>query len=145
MSCHREDELLDALGRGYVGEELAAHVAECASCSEIHVVAGAVLHDRGTTISSAPVPSAGTMLFRMQLRKRQEAQAVARRSLLIGQAATLFVAVAIVAALFGVDVANGMRTMFGSLHLNFSTPLMLTIAAWALAAPIAGYVAITQK
>ena len=85
------------------------------------------------------------MLFRMQLRKRQEAQAIARRSLLIGQAATLLVAVAIVAALFGVDFAQGMRAMFGSLHLNFSTPLLLTIAAWALAAPIAGYVAITQK
>ena len=33
MSCIRESELLDALGRGFVGDELNGHVASCESCT----------------------------------------------------------------------------------------------------------------
>jgi predicted anti-sigma-YlaC factor YlaD len=141
--CRREDELLDALGRGFVGAELAAHIAECPSCAEVHLVAGAFFEERVDAITEAPVPSAGTMLWRMQMRQRREAQATARRSLLVGQAATLVVAIALVVALFGADLAIGIREVVSTIRL--STPLLLALAAWVLAAPIAGYVAIRQK
>jgi len=135
--CPREDELLDALGRGFVGDELNAHAAACASCGELRLVAGALLDERVEAISQAPVPSAGTMLWRMHMRHRQEAQALARRSLLIGQAVTLAIAIALMVALFGPQVAVGIR--------QFSTPLLFVLATSILLAPIAGYVAIRQK
>jgi hypothetical protein len=144
--CHRENELLDALGNGLVGAELAMHVAECISCSELHLVAGALLHDRVEAVAEAPVPSAGTMWWRMQLRRRQEAQAATRRSLVVGQAMTLSVAIALVVSFFGMDLASGVRETFVSMH--FTTPpllLLVALGSWLLIAPIAGWVAMRQK
>ncbi|HEX2122336.1 MAG TPA: hypothetical protein VHL59_11895 [Thermoanaerobaculia bacterium] len=144
--CLREDELLDALGRRFVGPELEAHVASCPSCSELQMVAGALLDDRAQAMMEAPVPSAGTMWWRMQMRHRQEAQAMARRSLLVGQAVTLAVAIALVVSLFGASFALELREVREVLaSVRVSTPLLLAIATWVLIAPIAGYVAIRQK
>jgi predicted anti-sigma-YlaC factor YlaD len=143
MICHREDELLEALQRGFVGPELTAHVAECPACTELNTVAGALLHERVDAIAEAPVPSAGTMLWRMQVRHRREMQAAARRSLLIGQGATVAIVIALVVSLLGVEVAVGIREIVASLKV--STPLLIALATWLLLAPIAGYVAIRQK
>lgn len=138
MNCPREHELLDALGRGYVGAELDEHVASCADCTELRVVAGALLDDRTHAVDEAPIPAAGTVLFRMRLRHRQEAQRVARRSLMVGQAVTLIVAVAVVVSLFGTDIAAGVREAFGSIHLSLSTRALFALAAGVLLVPIAG-------
>ena len=141
--CHREDELLDALGRSFVGEELESHVVSCPCCSELRMVAGALLDDRVQAIAEAPVPSAGTMWWRMRVRHRHDAEAMSRRSLLIGQAATLAIALTLVFALFGMDAAFTVRDMVATIRL--STPLLLAFATCILAAPIAGWVAIRQK
>lgn len=141
--CQREDELLDALGRGFVGAELGAHLEACSSCSELHLVAGALLSDRVDSMAEAHVPAAGTMWWRIQLRHRRDAQATARRSLLVGQAVTLAIAVALMAALFGVELATGVRHVVDSIRV--STPLLVALATWVLLAPIAGWVAIRQK
>ena len=143
VTCPREDELLDALGAGFVGAELEAHVQECASCSELRLVTSALLDERATAITEAPVPASGTMLWRMKMRRRQELQAAARRSLLVGQAVTVAVAIALIVVLFGEDIAGGVRELFATIRL--STPLALALAAWLLLAPIGGYVAIRQK
>jgi predicted anti-sigma-YlaC factor YlaD len=143
MSCPREDELLEALERGFVGAELDEHVAACASCSELRLLAGALLDDRAAAMLEAPVPSAGTMWLRMRVRRRHDAEATARRSLLIGQAATLLVALVLVVAFFRVDLAAGVRQLIATIQL--STPLLFALATWVLAAPIAGWVAIRQK
>ncbi|HEV7239344.1 MAG TPA: hypothetical protein VGQ36_08900 [Thermoanaerobaculia bacterium] len=132
--CSREDELLDALTRGFVGAELGAHAATCASCGELRLVAGALLEDRSEAMANAAVPSAGTMWWRMQLRQRQEAQALARRSLLVGQAVTLVVATALVVTLFGTDIAVGVREAIAAVRL--STPLLLAIATSVFVVPI---------
>lgn len=141
--CPREDELLDALGRGFVAPDLDEHVACCLSCSELRSVAGALLDEHVEAMLKAPVPSAATMWWRIRMRERQEATARARRSLLIGQAATLTIAVALIAAFFGSDLAEGVRHMATTIRL--STPLLLAAATWALVAPIAGWVTIRQK
>lgn len=143
MNCAREQELLDALGRGFVGQELESHVTACVSCSELRLVAGALLDDRAEAMIEAPIPSAGTMWWRMHVRRRQEAQATARRSLLIGQAATLVIALALVAAFFGADITFAVKNVIATLRL--STPLLLALATWLLGAPIAGWVALRQK
>ena len=88
-ACPREDELLDALGAGFIGDELESHITTCTACGELRLVAGALLGERVQAVTEAALPSSGTMLWRMQMRRRQEAQSAARRSLLIGQAVTL--------------------------------------------------------
>lgn len=144
--CRREDELLDALGRGYVGPELTAHVDGCPSCSELRLVAGALLDDRREAITEAHVPSAGAMWFRMQMRHRREAQATARRSLLVGQALTVAVAIALLVTLLGADVVGEVREMRDALaSVQLSTKILIVLAAWALVTPIAGFVAVRQK
>jgi hypothetical protein len=143
MTCPRADELLDALARGFVGPELAMHVDSCADCGELRLVAGALLDERVEAIAEAPVPSAAAMWWRMQVRRHEEAQARARRSLLIGQAATLAVALALVVSLLGADVAAGVRRAIASIQLG--TPWLLALATWLLATPIAGWVALRQK
>ncbi len=143
MNCLREDELLDALTRGYVGPDLEAHIAACESCAELHIVAGAVLEDRAHAMAEAPVPSSATMLWRMKARHRQELAAQARRTLLFGQAATLLVAVTLALAFFGRNLAASMYNAWAAMSL--STPLMLVLALWIVAAPIAGWVAVRQR
>lgn len=144
--CPRENELLDALGAGFLGEELEAHIATCAACRELRLVAGALLDERAQALAEATeaaLPSSGTMLWRMQMRRRQEAQSAARRSLLIGQAVTLAAAVALVFVLLGGNLAGEAVDVIASIEL--SPPLLLAVAAWLLAVPIAGWVLIRQK
>ena len=142
-TCPREDELLDALGAGFIGEELESHIATCAACGELRLVAGALLDERVQAVTEAAPPSSGTMLWRMQMRQRQEAQSTARRSLLIGQAVTLAAAVALVFILLGGNLVGEAVNVIASIKL--STPLLLAVAIWLLAAPIAGWVLIRQK
>lgn len=144
--CTREDELLMSLERGYLAPELRAHCETCPSCGELQSVAAALLDDRAHAMTEAALPSAGTMWWRMQLRLHRDAQAAARRSLLIGQAATLAVALILIAAFLGTRIAAGVRELFTSTTLGL--PLLLAcivLAMSLLAAPIAGYVATRQK
>ena len=141
--CTREDELLASLERGFIGEELDSHVGSCDSCTELRIVAGALLDDRAVTMAEANVPAAGTMWWRLRVRHRHDAEATARRSLLVGQAATLLVAVALVVSFFGVEIAAGVRHVVQNIRLN--TPLLFAVTAWLLIVPIAGWVAIRQK
>ena len=142
-TCPREDELLSALGRGYVGAELQDHTGACTSCSELQIVAGALLEDRSATMADAHVPSAGTMWWRMRVRQVHDAQDTARRWLLAGQAITLMIAVTLVIRFFGSDVLFAVREMAATVIV--STPLLLALAFCLLVVPVAGWVAIRQK
>jgi hypothetical protein len=141
--CARERELLDALGRGFLDSAILEHADECAACNELRVVAGALLDDRAHAMAGAPVPSASTMWWRIQLRQKREAEAAARRSLLIGQAATLVFALGLLGALLGTEIAVSIREVMAAIRL--STPLLLALSAWLVFLPIAGWVAIRQK
>ena len=143
MSCEREDELLDAIGRGYVDAEVESHIAECRECGELRHVAVALLDDRAATMLEAPVPSAGAMWLRVQLRRRREADAVARRTLVVGQVATLTIALLLIVAFFGGAMATLMHGLVSGLRT--STPMLIVASAWLIAAPLAGWAAIRQK
>jgi hypothetical protein len=143
MSCEREDELLHALERGYIGAELDAHVSGCGPCSELRLVAGALLEDRAAVLAEAPLPSAGTLWWRMRLRHRQEAMSRARRTLVIGQAATLVAALGLLMAFFGTDITTAVRHFVATVNLR--NPLLLVAATCLLGAPIAGWLVVRQK
>ena len=70
-------------------------------------------------------------------------QSTARRSLLIGQAVTLAAAVVLVFILLGGHLAGEAMNVIASIKL--STPLLLAVAIWLLAVPIAGWVLLRQK
>jgi hypothetical protein len=140
MNCERQDELLEALQRGYVGAELDAHVTSCAGCRELRAVAGALLNDRSNAFAEAALPSAGTIWFRMMVRQRQDAAAAARKSLLIGQALTLSVAIALVVSFFGADIAFNVRGLIDTIRV--SAPLLFAFALIVLA-PVWGLVVLT--
>jgi hypothetical protein len=141
--CEREDELLDALGRGFVGADLDAHTGTCLSCSELRIVAGALLDDRSAAVAEAPVPASGTMWWRMRLRRRRELESQARRTLLVGQAATVMVALALAITFFGTDLVVTVRQVAATVRV--STPLLYAFGALLLATPIAGWVALRHK
>jgi hypothetical protein len=141
--CPREEELLAALARGFLDADLRGHLDACAPCRELRLVAGALLDERAAAMREAPVPGAGTMWWRMQLRHRQEARAAARRALFVGQAATLAVAAALLLALFGAELAHGTRQVLAAIRL--STPVLFALAVLALLAPIGGWLAVRQK
>jgi hypothetical protein len=142
-ACAREGELLAALERGFAGAELEAHAASCPSCGELRLIAGAILDDRAQAFLEAPVPSAGTMWWRLRVRRRLEAEAAARRSLLIGQAVTLAVAIGLLLSFFGADLVLAVRGLIATVRL--STPLLLALAGWILVVPLAGWVVLRQK
>jgi hypothetical protein len=141
--CRYEEELLEALGRGYVAAELEEHVAACAPCTELRIVAGALLDDRSLSMLEAPIPSAGTMWWRLRTRQRHEAEAAARRSLLIGQAVTLAVALVLVISFFGGELATQARGLVATIRV--STPVVLALATWLLVTPIVGWVALRRE
>jgi len=144
--CEREQELLDSLGRGFIGAELESHVVTCDPCRELQLVAGALLDDRAHAMVEAPVPSAGTMWFRMRLRHRRDAAAAARASLAIGQATTVAIAIGLIVWFFGGQLAGEFRELRTAVAtIRVSTAVMIALATWAVVAPIAGWVAIRQK
>lgn len=145
-SCPREPELLDALGRGFVGPDLETHAAGCPECGETYAVASAFLDDRAAAVAEAPVPASGTMWWRMRIRQRRDAEERARRSLLVGQAATLSIALALVLALFGAEIVSGLRAMAAAVRV--STPLLValgTLLAALVIAPVAGWLALRER
>jgi hypothetical protein len=135
--------LLEALERAFIAPDLEEHLKSCESCAEIRLVAGALLDDRAQAMAEAAVPSAGTMWWRMLVRHRLDAEAAARRPLMIGQAVTLSVAIGLIGLFFGSDLLIELRKVAAAIRL--STPLLLALGTWLLVAPIAGWVAIRQK
>jgi hypothetical protein len=137
--CPREPELLDALGRGLVGAELTAHVDACPACTELRMVAGALLDERLDAMAEAPVPAPGTIWWRMQMRQRHDVQVTARRFLFIGQALTLAIAIALTARFFGADITMAVRDVVASIHLT--KPVLIALAASLVLAPLGSWVA----
>ena len=145
--CPREPELLTALGRGFVGPDLASHAAGCPACGELQLVAQALLADRETTVREVRVPAAATTWWRLRLRQRREAEAQARRTLLVGQAATGVAALALVVALFGAELLAAVRAV--TVRVPGGGPLALglgVVGLLVLLVPLAaGWVALRER
>lgn len=97
--CPRESDVLDAIASEKwphrLGAELAAHVASCAICADVVVVAQAMRTDHEAIWREASIPSSGQAWWRAEMRARQEAIRQASRPIAIAQAAALLVALAI--------------------------------------------------
>jgi hypothetical protein len=75
--CERETELLEALTSGRwpdaCGEELPRHVATCAVCSDIVLVARALGQENAQARVEMTLPAAGLVWWKAQMRARREA------------------------------------------------------------------------
>jgi predicted anti-sigma-YlaC factor YlaD len=147
MECPREQEVTEAIatGRwpGLAGSEVAAHTASCDVCRDVVDVARAVFEDAQLARRNAPIPPAGLVWWRAQLRARREVAETVGRPITYVQ------------VLAGSVVAGLLFTMGGLLwpwlrasaswidSLTTATevgrlwvPFALAVGAWLVLAPV---------
>lgn len=104
ITCPREDDvvMLVTTGQwpGRAGEELRAHVAACAVCRDLALIAQVIDDERARPVE-ATLPSAGTVWWRAQLRARQDAVRESGRPITIAHGMLLAVAGGLAGAIFG--------------------------------------------
>ncbi len=78
FSCEREQEVVGGLRSGALGAELLRHTATCPVCAEV-VAVTKFLHEEARLATKLPLPDAGFIWRKAQLRARREALASATR------------------------------------------------------------------
>jgi hypothetical protein len=105
VECEFESEVLSATLQSRwpdrVDAQLRAHVAECAICSDVVVIAGAIDDAREEAYARAVVPDSGRVWWRAQLRARREAAQTAGRPITAAQVIAFACAVGLLGACFG--------------------------------------------
>lgn len=145
--CPREGDVVEAFtaGRWPAGNaaELVAHVACCAICGDVVVVAGAIQDEYASTRASAQVPSAGLVWWRAPLRARQRVAETAGRPITYVHAAAAVLAACLLFTLGGlfwpwlrasvawIDQVSHVVDMG-----HVWPPLTLAIGAWLILAPV---------
>lgn len=162
-ACHREDAVLAAAletPRAPLSDELAAHLAQCDDCRNLHTIASALHDDHAAALADARVPSAGQTWWRAELRARQEAAALAARPITVvsGLAAACLVgALASVAGVLvwwlqGALVSPAAQMLVGTTSMSaepgysvLRLAVWLTVAALLVAMPVLLYVALREE
>jgi len=105
VECQFESEVLAAVLQsrwpGRVDDQLRAHVASCAICSDVAAVAGALDESCEEMRASAELPDASRVWWRAQLRARREAVEAAGRPITAVQMIAFACAVGLLGACFG--------------------------------------------
>ena len=100
--CEQESAVLEAVESGRWPQgcdaELRAHVAQCATCGDVVLVARILQQEKRRAEVEAPLPAAGLVWWKAQLRARREAAARAAEPIAwVERAAGLFGVVSLVA------------------------------------------------
>ena len=101
-ACPREQDALDAVAsRRWPGrdDELSAHIATCIVCSDLVAVAAALRDDWDAVPDLPPLPAAGVVWWRAQVRARTEASRLAARPITVVQGISAATAVGVMLAL----------------------------------------------
>lgn len=105
VECQFEPDVLTAVLQSRwpdrVDDQLRAHVASCAICSDVVAVAGALDGALEEMRASAELPDASRVWYRAQLRARREAVAAAGRPITAVQLIAFACAVGLLGACFG--------------------------------------------
>jgi hypothetical protein len=105
IECQREQDVIEAVaaGRwpGRVGAELAAHVAACAVCRDVALVAAVISAEQDAAWQDARVPSSAHVWWRAQMRARREAARAAARPITLIQGVAAGSAAGLAVAAFG--------------------------------------------
>lgn len=164
-ACAREADLLVLIAEGgWTGRgdpELHAHLAACTTCADLLEVAAALARERETTVTTAPVPGAGAVWWRSQVRLRQERLRASHRTLAFVQAAILGAGLLGAFAVLGatslghqawpgwqgcLTALDGLRQALdlGAMarSIPWSTSLCLALLAWLAVVPVATHLAL---
>ena len=165
VECPREEDVLAAVCTGQWPEraaaDLRAHVATCAICADVAVVASAMEDESASAPSDARLPDSGRVWWRAQLRARDEAVRAAVRPITAVQALAFTCAVGLAGALFGATSAwfqSGLRWLLGAISVADPRDitvsgalgsmvaqhelLVLVMASFVILAPVAVYLVV---
>jgi hypothetical protein len=159
--CERERDLWDAIvsGRWPVDAEpcLRDHVASCASCRDLAIVATRLHAEAADAASDPPPPAAAIVWWRAQMRARQESARAVDRPIPITQALAIASGAGLLLGLAGSVAAwvrgsvdglrgwpAGLTPLFSALpSVDLTSPLILAaigmIAMTLVIAPLALY------
>lgn len=88
--CNREQEILDAVASGRIGE-LQEHLSACTDCSDLALVAAAFQTE---AVEDVHLPSASFLWWKSKLRARREAETKALQPVLLAERAAMAAGVA---------------------------------------------------
>jgi hypothetical protein len=160
IECARESDVLDAIASARwphrVPPELADHVASCAICSDVVVVAEAMRADHDAVWQQADIPSSGQVWWRAEMRARQEAIRQASRPITIAQgvAALLVLTLTGAAGWFAWTWIRQQTPAFSfsfasvsaqALASPFAASLVIALAALLLITPVALYLVLSDE
>ncbi len=138
MVCENEGRVLEALSEGRAPdqfeESLGAHVASCASCSEIISLYKLFQEDSEQLHASAPVPQAGRVWWRAVMAARRDAAERALRPIMIVEKISLAVgggalaALLIFAAPWLAEQLKRASALTGSALYGISLPSLMSVS-----------------
>jgi hypothetical protein len=148
--CLREDEVVDVVSAGRWPDgcegELRDHVATCAHCGELAMVASAILDDRNAAIRFASIPPSGAVWWRVQMRAYQDAQRAAAQTVTLVQAVALLAALAVAAAILGTQVLATPIAWLGRMSVTIPAwTVPLAVAMLVVTIPAAVWLALAKE
>ncbi len=163
-ACAHEDAVLAAAlaaPRAPLPADLAAHLAGCDGCRDLHTIASALQDDHAEALAEARVPSAGQAWWRAELRARQEAAATAARPITVATGLAVASLIGVLASLTGAlawwlqdwsVIPAALPAAAGSVaSAALSAPTGLRLALWLVAGvllvatPVMLYVALRDE
>jgi hypothetical protein len=142
--CPRENDVLELMRSGHADDDLRAHIASCAVCAEVAVVASALIDDRTMLVRNAEVPGSGIVWWRMQVRLRNEAAAVARRSMTAAQIAIVGFAVVIALVFLAAQSTDWVQHLVALARAIPLAVVIVALTAWLALAPVAAWLALSK-
>jgi hypothetical protein len=139
VECEFESEVLAAALQSRwpdrVDAQLRAHVAECAICSDVIVISGAMDDAREDAYGHTVVPDSGRVWWRAQLRARREAAQTAGRPITAAQVIAFACAVGLLGACFGATSTwfQSALARISSAAIGFETKSLLPSATALMA------------
>lgn len=150
--CEREDELTEVIRDGrwpaLAKSELAQHARSCAACTDVVIVATAIVEDQQRALRSASVATPGAAWWRVQRRAAAETVRTANRTVFAVQLMSCIAALAIAVTVIGTTgewrawlQALVRYVTFDGVQLVNVAPLALAMIACVTLAPVAVYLA----
>jgi len=161
VECPFENEIVRVAMEGRWPDsaplDLREHAADCPGCLDLVEVASAVSDDRAAAFREVDLPAAGLVWWRMQLRRRREAEQTLQRATFALQTTMVVLVLAAAAALLhfvpipSIGWPGWLLESVGSAGridaivravLHWGTPVLLGAVAWITLAPVAAWIAL---
>ena len=147
--CPREFEVVESVTSSRwpeaCGSELRDHVSSCATCKDVVWVASALQQERQSELQRAPIPSAGLVWWRAELRARREAVRAAERPMTLVHSLAAASAVGVLLALAGSLLPFVRELLTAFTNLPELGLLIGGLATLLIVAPVAVYFVLSDK